>query len=107
MTTTSSCSTFRRHTAAAALLLVSLCGVSCSTGAAAPRPQELTLLSGIAASFTNDLIKRFNGALPQTRIQLKASSGGVAVVSSVDSGEGQLGLAQSDVVYLAYRPQPA
>jgi len=102
VTTTSSCSTFRRHTAAA-LLLVSLCGGACSSGAAAPRSQELTLLSGIAASFTNDLIKRFNVALPQTHIQLKASSGGVAVVSSVDSGEGELGLAQSDVTYLAYR----
>jgi len=80
-----------------------LCGGACSSGAAAPRSQELTLLSGIAASFTNDLVKRFNGALPQTHIQLKASSGGVAVVSSVDSGEGELGLAQSDVTYLAYR----
>ena len=87
----------------AAALLVSLCGGACSSSAAAPRRQELTLLSGIAASFTTDLIKRFNGALPQTHIQLKASSGGVAVVSSVDSGEGELGLAQSDVTYLAYR----
>jgi TRAP transporter TAXI family solute receptor len=34
---------------------------------------------------------------------LQPTSGGVVVVSAVDSGEGQLGLAQSDVVYLAYR----
>jgi TRAP transporter TAXI family solute receptor len=32
-----------------------------------------------------------------------APGGGVAVVSAVDEGKGQLGLAQSDVVYLAYR----
>jgi TRAP transporter TAXI family solute receptor len=95
--------TSRRRTITAALLLLSLCSSACSSGAAAPRAQELTLLSGIAAGFTNDLIKRFNVALPQTHIQLKASSGGVAVVSSVDSGEGELGLAQSDVTYLAYR----
>ncbi len=72
-------------------------------GAAAPQPQQLTLWSGIAAGFTNDLIQRFNSALPQTHIGLQATSGGVVVVSAVDSGQGQLGLAQSDVVYLAYR----
>ena len=103
MTTTSSCFTSRRRTTTAALLLLSLCSSACSSGAAAPRSQELTLLSGIAASFTNDLIKRFNVALPQTHIALQASTGGVAVVSAVDKGEGQLGLAQSDVAYLAYR----
>ena len=85
-----------------AALLVALCTTACTSGAAAPRSQEITLLSGIAASFTNDLIKRFNVALPQTHIQLQASTGGVAVVTSVDKGEGQLGLAQSDVTYLAY-----
>ena len=61
------------------------------------------LLSGIAQDFTNDLIQRFNRALPQTHVGLQPTSGGVVVVSAVDSGEGQLGLAQSDVVYLAYR----
>lgn len=103
MTTTSSCFASCRRAFAAVLFLGSLCVTACSSGAAAPRSQELTLLSGIAASFTNDLIKGFNGAMPQTHIQLKASTGGVAVVSSVDSGEGELGLAQSDVTYLAYR----
>ena len=103
VTTTSSCFTSRRRTITAALLLLSLCSSACSSGVAAPRSQELTLLSGIAAGFTNDLVKRFNTALPQTHIQLQSSSGGVAVVSSVDKGEGQLGLAQSDVTYLAYR----
>jgi len=61
------------------------------------------LWSGIAAEFTNDLIQRFNSALPRTHINLQTTSGGVVVVSAVDSGQGQLGLAQSDVVYLAYR----
>jgi len=83
-------------------LLLSLCA-ACSSGAAAPQTQQLTLWSGIAADFTNDLIKRFNSALPQTHIALQATSGGVVVVSAVDGGQGQLGLAQSDVVYLAYR----
>src|SRR4029450_12486825 len=50
-----------------------------------------------------DLIKRLNGALPQTHIGLQTTAGGVVVRSAVDSGQGQLGLAQSDVVYLAYR----
>jgi TRAP transporter TAXI family solute receptor len=85
------------------MLLVSLCASACSTGAAAPRPQQLTLWSGIAAGFTNDLIRRFNSSLPQTHVNLQPTSGGVVVVSAVDRGEGQLGLAQSDVAYLAYR----
>jgi TRAP transporter TAXI family solute receptor len=84
-------------------LLVSLSATACTSGAAAPRPQQLTLWSGIAAAFTNDLITRFNSALPQTHIDLQTTSGGVVVVSAVDEGKGQLGLAQSDVVYLAYR----
>ena len=61
------------------------------------------LWSGIAAGFTNDLIQRFNGALPQIHVNLQSTAGGVVVVSAVDSGQGQLGLAQSDVAYLAYR----
>jgi hypothetical protein len=60
-------------------------------------------MSGIAAAFSNDLVKRFNGALPTTHIGLQTTGGGVVVVSAVDDGQGQLGLAQSDVVYLAYR----
>jgi hypothetical protein len=87
---------------AVAVLVVSLC-TACSSGSAAPRSQPLTLWSGIAAEFTNDLIRRFNSALPQTHVTLQPTSGGVVVVSAVDSGQGQLGLAQSDVVYIAYR----
>jgi TRAP transporter TAXI family solute receptor len=86
-----------------AALLVSLYTGACSSGSAATQPQQLTLLSGIAPSFTNDLVRRFNGALPNTHVGLQTTPGGVVVVSSVDSGQGQLGLAQSDVVYIAYR----
>ena len=100
MTTTSS--RLRLHSLYA-VLLASLCAVACSSGEAAPKPQPLTLASGIAADFSNDLIRRFNRSLPQTQVSLEASAGGVIVVSSVDGGEAQLGLAQSDVVYLAYR----
>jgi TRAP transporter TAXI family solute receptor len=87
---------------AIAALLVSSCA-ACTSRAAAPQPQQLTLWSGIAAGFTNALIQRFNSALPHTRVNLQTTSGGVVVVSAVDGGQGQLGLAQSDVVYLAYR----
>jgi TRAP transporter TAXI family solute receptor len=101
--TTTSFRSRSRRTCAVAALLVSLCASACSSGAAAPQPQQLTLWSGIAAGFTNDLIKRFNSALPHTHVDLQAAAGGVVVVSAMDSGQGQLGLAQSDVVYLAYR----
>ena len=50
----------------AATLLISLYTAACSSGAAAPQPQELTLMSGIAAAFSNDLVKRFNSALGAT-----------------------------------------
>jgi TRAP transporter TAXI family solute receptor len=92
-----------RRPVVAAALLVSLCAAACSTGAAAPQSQQLLLWSGIAPAFTNDLIARLNAAIPQTHISLQPTSGGVVVVSAVDGGQGQLGLAQSDVVYLAYR----
>jgi TRAP transporter TAXI family solute receptor len=103
VTTTSSRFQSRRRLAIVAALLGSLCAMGCSSGAAAPRPQPLSLASGIAADFTNDLIRRFNRALPQTQVSLQTSAGGVVVVSAVDGGQAQLGLAQSDVVYLAYR----
>ena len=86
-----------------AAMLVSLYAAACSSGAAAPQAQQLALWSGIAPRFTNDLIHRLNRALPQMHINLQTTSGGVVAVSAVDSGQGQLGLAQSDVVYLAYR----
>jgi uncharacterized protein len=103
VTTTSSRFRFRRRSAAAAALLIALWTAACSSGAAAPQPQQLTLWSGIAPGFTLDLIRRFNLALPQTRIGLQPTPGGVVAVSAVDAGKGQLGLAQSDVVYIAYR----
>src|SRR5262245_22843775 len=92
-----------RHHRVAPALLVALCATSCASPSAAPRPQQLTLWSGIAAEFTNDLIQRFNGAVPQTHTTPPTTSGGGVVVSAVDGGQGQLGLAQSDVVYIAYR----
>jgi uncharacterized protein len=102
-TTSSRFRAHHRHSAAAALLLLSVYGAGCSTGASAPQPQQLTLWSGTAAEFTNDLIQRFNGALPEAHVGLHLTSGGNTVVSAVDGGEGHLGLAQADVVYLAYR----
>jgi TRAP transporter TAXI family solute receptor len=84
-------------------MLGSLCAAACSSGSAAPQPQQLALWSGIAPRFTTDLIHRLNRALPQIHINLQTTSGGVVAVSAVDSGQGQLGLAQSDVAYIAYR----
>ncbi|MQA28723.1 MAG: TAXI family TRAP transporter solute-binding subunit [Luteitalea sp.] len=68
-----------------------------------PLPQALTLWSGIAPAFTRDLIGRFNQAIPGIQIRLQTTPGGVVVVSALDRGEGDLGLTQSDALYLAYR----
>jgi TRAP transporter TAXI family solute receptor len=101
---TTSSSRFRSRCGLAGVaLLLALCATACSSGAAAPQPQQLSLMSGIAAGFSNDLVKRLNGALPENHITLETTAGGVVVVSAVDGGAGHLGLAQSDVVYLAYR----
>jgi len=87
-----------------ALLLVCLSGtIACSSGSAAVPPQEVTLWSGIAGDFSRDLTQRLNGTLPQTNVRLQLTAGGVVVVSALDEGKGDIGLAQSDVVYLAYR----
>src|SRR5687768_9296901 len=69
---------FQSHARLAILaaLLGALGASACSSGAAAPRPQPLTLASGIAADFTNDLIRRFNRSLPQTQVSLQTSAGG-------------------------------
>ena len=61
----------------AATLLISLYTAACSSGAAAPQPQELTLMSGIAAAFSNDLVECFNSALPETHIAMQTTAGGV------------------------------
>jgi TRAP transporter TAXI family solute receptor len=109
VTTTSYRARSTRHarSRAAALLASALLAspwiAACSSGAPPPPPQALTLWSGIAPGFTTQLIERLNGALPQFSISLQTSAGGVEVVSEVDAGRGQLGLAQSDVVYRAYR----
>src|SRR5262245_66461609 len=84
--TTSSRFRFRRRSGTAASLLVWLCATACSAGSAAPHAQQLTLWSGIAAEFTNDLIQRFNSALRETHIDLRTTSGGVVVVAAVDGG---------------------
>jgi TRAP transporter TAXI family solute receptor len=85
-----------------AALLLSLC-TACARASAPPPPQQLILWSGIAPGFTNELIQRFNKTVPHTQVSLRPATGGVVVVSAVDGGQAQLGLAQSDVVYLAYR----
>ena len=88
----------------AVLLLVCLSGpIACSSGSAAAPKQEVSLWSGIAADFTKDLTERLNATLPQTHVRLQLTSGAVVVVSAVNDGRGDLGLAQSDVVYPAYR----
>ncbi|MEP7308682.1 MAG: TAXI family TRAP transporter solute-binding subunit [Acidobacteriota bacterium] len=103
-TTSRRAPSFSQLARTAVLLLVCLSGtIACSSGSAAAPPQEVTLWSGIAADFSKELTQRLNDAVPQTRVRLQLASGAVVVVSAVDEGKGDVGLAQSDVVYLAYR----
>lgn len=85
------------------LLLLLVPTVSCRHTPPPPQPEALTFLSGAALDFMRDLIARINGAVPQINLSLQTTNGGVMAVAAVDRSRGDLGLAQSDVVYFAYR----
>jgi uncharacterized protein len=96
--------TWRRQAAACAVVGVLVgSSVSCERPVAAPAPRTLSLWSGIALRFTQDLIDLLNTSIPDSSVRLQTTRGGVVVVSALQELEGDVGLAQSDVAYIAYR----
>ncbi len=91
----------------AALLAVGLsaCVASCASPAAAPPPprRPLALWSGIAAGFSTGVVSNLNASVPSVAATMRLASGGVEVVSAIERHAADVGFAQSDVVYLAYR----
>jgi TRAP transporter TAXI family solute receptor len=52
-----------------------------------------------------NLVAGLNRALPDASVALQPTSGSVVVTSAIQAGSGEVGLAQADVVYLAYRKE--
>lgn len=98
------CRRFRFGTA-----LIGIAAVLASCGRVQPeQPAELELIrflepSPIPSTFAADLVARFDAALPVARVSLNGTSGSLSLVSALERGRGDIGIAQSDIVYLAYR----
>jgi TRAP transporter TAXI family solute receptor len=78
---------------------------SCASPAAAPPPppRPLALWSGIAPEFSSGVVASLNARVQAVTASLRLASGGVEVVSAIERHAADVGFAQSDVVYLAYR----
>ncbi len=69
-----------------------------------PPQQELQFLAWTNPSpFLHDLVGYYNAHIAAVRVALRTTAGSVFVVSALDKGHGDMGLAQADVVYTAYR----
>lgn len=79
--------------------------VACASPAAAPPPppRPLALWSGIAEGFSSGVVSSLNARAPSVAATMRLASGGVEVVSAIERRAADVGFAQSDVVYLAYR----
>ena len=82
------------------LLITTLSACKETTESSGPR--SLRFWSGIAAPFTNDLAAHYSAKVPDIDVKVEAVPGSLVVTTSVQE-HGDLGFAQADVVYLAYR----
>ena len=71
--------------------------------APARQPQDLRFWSAIAHPFTNDLAADYNDSVPTVHVDVNFTLGSNAVASAVQQGKADLGIAQTDVVYRAFR----
>jgi TRAP transporter TAXI family solute receptor len=67
-------------------------------------PQTVSLLVWTTpAPFVLDLVRHYTATMSDVRVQVRVTAGSVFVVSALEEGTGDMGLAQADVVYTAYR----
>ena len=88
-----------------AALALSACGCSWGQAKAAPERTALRFLTPTpapAAGLTQ-LVADLNRDMANVTVTLQPTTGSVVVTSALQTGAGDFGLAQSDVVYLAYR----
>jgi TRAP transporter TAXI family solute receptor len=73
----------------------------CRAPAAAPRPQRVKVLA--RAENPRGLINYYNETMPGVQSSLQIIPGSAFVVNALKHGDAELGYAQADVVYTAYR----
>jgi TRAP transporter TAXI family solute receptor len=96
--------TARLATLAAGALTLLLALAACSRAPAAAAPEVIRYLSWTSSrgQFTVDLVGRLN-AIPNVRVAVEETTGSLAVLSMLEQGRGDVGFAQADVTYVAYR----
>jgi TRAP transporter TAXI family solute receptor len=61
------------------------------------------LASRLTGSGLQSLVDHYNTSLPHLNVTQEGTGGSVALVSAINDGHGDIGTAQADVVYAAYR----
>jgi TRAP transporter TAXI family solute receptor len=83
--------------------------VAAATGAGRRRqalapPHRITFLAWTQpGGLTADVAAHFNNTIPGVRVEQQLTPGSFYVASALQGGRGDLGFAQADVIYLAYR----
>lgn len=86
------------------LLCLALLTSACGEPQAASPVQPITFATGGSVPLAQELVKRYNRALPSMELTLNPIWGTLRVISELHSGGAQIGIAQqADVVYAAYR----
>jgi TRAP transporter TAXI family solute receptor len=85
-----------------ATFLLSATLASCHT-AAAPHRRTVRMLTGPSSYAAQELATYYRDASPGIDIRVEATDGSRVVVTALNENRGDVGLAQADVVYSAYR----
>lgn len=79
-------------------------GLSACHTAAEPRPPQQIIFSlGTSGALARALIAHYNAVLPTVHVVEQPTYGAFVIASSLQDGRGDIGIAQADAVYLAYR----
>jgi TRAP transporter TAXI family solute receptor len=93
-----------RHTVLVAAALIAIAAsTACRRPADAPDQQLKFLVWTTPGPFVQELVSHFNLTLRGVHVEAQHTAGSVFVVSALEKGDGDVGLAQADVVYTAYR----
>ncbi len=89
------------------LAIAAVGGMACGRAQARPELMQVRFLlpTPNPGAVWTDIIASLNRALPDARVFLQPTSGSVVVTSAIQTGTGEVGVAQADVVYLAYRKE--
>lgn len=66
-------------------------------------PQQIIFALGTSGALARALIAHYNSSLPGVHVVEQPTYGAFVIASSLQEGRGDIGIAQADAVYLAYR----